>query len=40
MRIRKKLDVVYAKLKSGNEKLYTVEEADANLGKIFSKYDS
>jgi hypothetical protein len=34
------LDVAYAKLKSGNEKLYTVEEADAILDKVFSEYDS
>ncbi len=37
---KRKLDVAYAKLKSGNEKLYTVEEADAILDKIFSEYDS
>jgi hypothetical protein len=37
---KRKLDIAYAKLKSGNEKLYTVEEADAILDKIFSEYDS
>jgi hypothetical protein len=37
---KRKLDVAYAKLKSGNDKLYTVEEADAILDKIFSEYDS
>lgn len=37
---KRKLDVAYDKLKSGNEKLYTVEEADAILDKTFSEYDS
>ena len=36
---KRKLDVAYDKLKSGNEKLYTVEEADAILDKTFSEYD-
>lgn len=37
---KKKLDISYAKLKSGNEKMYSIDEADIYLDKIFSKYDS
>jgi tmRNA-binding protein len=37
---KRKLELAYAKLKSGNEKMYTIEEADAFLDKTFSKYDS
>ena len=36
---KKKLDVAYSKLKSGNEKTYSIEEADAYLDKLFSSYD-
>lgn len=34
------IEIAYAKLKSGNEKIYTVEEADAMMDEIFAKYDS
>jgi wyosine [tRNA(Phe)-imidazoG37] synthetase (radical SAM superfamily) len=37
---KKKLDVAYAKLKSGNEKIYSIDEVDAILDKTFSGYDS
>lgn len=37
---KKKVEIAYAKMKSGNEKMYTVEEADAYLDEIFSEYDS
>lgn len=37
---KRNLELAYAKLKSGNEKMYTIEEADAFLDKTFSKYDS
>lgn len=37
---KKKLDFAYAKLKSGNEKMYSIEEVDAILDKTFLKYDS
>lgn len=37
---KRKLDFAYAKLKSGNEKMYSIEEVDAILDKTFLKYDS
>ena len=37
---KRKIDIAYAKLKSGTEKMYTVEEADALLDQTFSEYDS
>lgn len=37
---KKKLDIAYAKLKSGNEKMYSIDEVDAILDKTFSEYDS
>ncbi len=37
---KRKLELAYTKFKSGNEKMFTVEEADAFLDKTFSKYDS
>jgi hypothetical protein len=37
---KRAVEIAYAKMKSGNEKMYTVEEADAYLDEIFSKYDS
>lgn len=35
-----KLNLAYTKLKSGNEKMYSIDEADAILDKTFLKYDS
>ncbi len=37
---KKKLNTAYAKLKRGNEKMYSIDEADAILDKTFSEYDS
>jgi hypothetical protein len=37
---KRKLDVAYAKLKSGNEKFYSIDEVDEILDKTFSDYDS
>ena len=37
---KKKLDLAYAKLKSGKENMYTIDEVDALLDKTFLKYDS
>ena len=37
---KRKLDVTYAKLKSGNEKFYSIDEADEILDKTFSEYDN
>ena len=37
---KRKLDVAYAKLKSGNEKFYSIDEADEILDKTFSEYDN
>jgi hypothetical protein len=37
---KRAVEIAYAKMKSGNEKMYTVEEADAYLDEILSKYDS
>jgi len=36
---KSKLNIAYAKLKSGNEKMYSIDEADAMLDKTFSEYD-
>lgn len=35
-----KLEVAYARLKNGNEKLYSIEEADSILDDTFSEYDN
>jgi hypothetical protein len=37
---KRKLDIAYVKLKSGNEKMYSIEEADNYLDRLFSEYDS
>ena len=37
---KKKLEKAYDKLKSGNEKMYSIDELDAILDETFSKYDS
>ena len=37
---KRKLDFAYAKLKSGNEKMYSIDEVDAILDETFSDYDS
>lgn len=37
---KKKLDIAYIKLKSGNEKMYSIDEVDEILDKTFSEYDS
>ena len=37
---KNKLNIAYAKLKSGSEKMYSIDEADAILDKTFSEYDS
>lgn len=37
---KRKVHVAYAKLKSGNEKLYSVEEVDSILDNTFSEYDN
>lgn len=37
---KKKLDAAYAKLKSGTEKMYSIDEVDAILDETFSEYDS
>ena len=37
---KKKLEIAYAKLKSGTEKMYSIDEVDAILDKTFSEYDS
>lgn len=34
---KRKLDFAYAKLKSGNEKMYSIEEVDAILEEAISK---
>lgn len=36
---KRKLEIAYAKLKSGNEKLFSIDEVDAILDETFSKYD-
>ena len=37
---KRKLDIAYAKLKSGTAKFYTLEEVDAILEETISKYDN
>jgi hypothetical protein len=37
---KRKLENAYAKLKSGTEKMYSIDEVDAILDKTFSDYDS
>ena len=37
---KRELDIAYAKLKSGKEKVYSIDEADAILDQTFSEYDS
>lgn len=37
---KRKLDIAYAKLKSGTEKMYSIDEVDAILDQTFSEYDS
>jgi len=37
---KKKIASAYAKLKSGTEKMYSIDEVDAILDKTFSEYDS
>ena len=37
---KRKLDIAYAKLKSGNEKMYSIDEADAILEETISKYEN
>ncbi|MES2543672.1 MAG: hypothetical protein V4548_02220 [Bacteroidota bacterium] len=37
---KKKLDIAYAKLKSGTAKFYTLDELDNILDETFSQYDS
>ncbi|WP_310559076.1 hypothetical protein [Flavobacterium sp.] len=37
---KKKIAKAYAKLKSGTEKMYSIDEVDAILDKTFSEYDS
>ena len=37
---KRKLHIAYAKLKSGTEKMYSIDEVDAILDNTFSEYDS
>ncbi len=37
---KRKLHIAYAKFKSGNEKMYSIDEVDAYLDETFSEYDS
>ncbi|MDP5201602.1 hypothetical protein [Flavobacterium sp. DG2-3] len=37
---KRKLEVAYAKLKNGNEKLYSIDEVDSILDDTFSEYDN
>ena len=37
---KRKLDIAYAKLKSGSAKFYTLEEVDAILEETISKYEN
>ncbi|UPZ13893.1 hypothetical protein [Flavobacterium humidisoli] len=37
---KRKVRAAYAKLKSGNEKLYSVDEVDSILDNTFSEYDN
>ncbi len=37
---KKKIAIAYAKLKSGTEKMYSIEEVDAILEETISKYEN
>ena len=37
---KRKLDIAYAKLRSGTAKFYTLEEVDAILEETISKYEN
>jgi len=37
---KRKLEIAYAKLKSGTAKFYTLEEVDAMLEETISKYEN
>lgn len=37
---KRKLHIAYTKFKSGNEKMYSIDEVDAYLDETFSEYDS
>lgn len=37
---KRKVHAAYAKLKSGNEKLYSIDEVDSILDNTFSEYDN
>ncbi|WP_294964168.1 hypothetical protein [uncultured Flavobacterium sp.] len=37
---KSKVQAAYAKLKSGNEKLYSIDEVDSILDDTFSEYDN
>lgn len=37
---KSKVRAAYAKLKSGNEKLYSIDEVDSILDNTFSEYDN
>lgn len=37
---KRKLEIAYTKLKSGDEKVYSIDEADSILDDMFSEYDN
>lgn len=37
---KRKVHAAYAKLKNGNEKLYSIDKIDSILGNTFSGYDN
>jgi len=37
---KRKLEIAYAKLKNGDEKLYSIDEANSILDDTFSEYDN
>lgn len=37
---KRKLEIAYAKLKTGSEKLYSINEVDSILDDTFSEYDN
>jgi len=37
---KKKIAIAYAKLKSGTEKMYSIDEVDAILEETISKYEN
>lgn len=37
---KNELDIAYAKLKSGTEKMYSIDEVDAILEETISKYEN